>query len=217
MSSQLWENLSYVIFFAAIAGIIKFKKIHASYRPFIYFVWWAALNEIISTIAIHLWKSNAINSNIYVLFEFILIVWLFKKWSERRYAKWFFEILLGFGILFWIFDDCIINSIKNFNSLFRVFYSFVIVYLSIEEINTILFLRERKIFKNARFIISLIFIIYFTYKAIFEVFFYIDFNMTTVFYIRLYNVLIIVNLFSNVFYGIATLCIPRKQKFTLQY
>jgi hypothetical protein len=218
MSSEfLWQLLSYVIFIAAIIGLLRFKKIIPVYRPFFYFVWWSALNEVVSTITSNIWHNNAVNSNIYVLFEFLLIIWLFRNINQVVYPKWFFPVTVISGVLFWILDNLAFHSIFTFNSLFRVFYSFIVVYLSIEEINSLLFYRGKSIIKNPKFMICFIFIIYFTYKAAFEVFFFVDFRMSKVFYIKLYDILVIVNLFSNILYGVVALCIPTKRTFILPY
>lgn len=208
-------TLSLTVAIAAIIGVVRIKRIHHSYYPFICFLWLSVINELVSVILILKYKTNAPNSNIYILLEFIILLWLFSKWSFRK-KKQLIVILIIF-ILVWVVDNLLIHSLFQFNSAFTVLASCVILYLSINEINHLLFSEAKKLFGNARFIISLTFLIYFSYNATVEVFYIFKINFSDSFYHNLFLVLVFLNLFSNLMYAVATLWMPTKQKFSLPY
>lgn len=210
---QLFLSLTVAI--AALIGVVRIKRIHRSYYPFIWFLWLAVVNEIASLVMIRIFKTNAPNSNIYILLEFILLIWLFSNWSFRKHSR-LILILTTFSFL-WIIDNLIIHSLFEFNSIFTVAASFVILYLSINEINHLLFSEAKHLTRNSRFIISLTFLIYFSYNATVEVFYIFKINFSDSFYHNLFLLLVFLNLFSNLMYAIATLWIPTKQKFSLPY
>ncbi len=127
---QILAILSYLIFLAAIIGAIRFKRILKSFRPFIFFVWTASLNEIVSTLCIAFVKTNMVNVNIYVLIEYLLILLLFIKWDYFKRKRIFYNTLLIIGCIVWISDNLVFHSLDANNSFFEIFYSIVLVYLS---------------------------------------------------------------------------------------
>jgi len=207
--------LSFTVIIAAIIGVVRIKRIHHSYYPFICFLWLSVINELASVIFIRIYKTNAPNSNIYILLEFILLLWLFSTWSFRKKSQ--LIILLIILTLVWVADNLFIHSLFLFNSAFTVAASCVILYLSINEINHLLFSEAKNLLKNSRFIISMTFLIYFSYNATVEVFYIFKINFSDSFYHNLFLVLVFLNLFSNLMYAVATLWMPTKQKFTLPY
>jgi hypothetical protein len=201
---------------AGIIGIIRFNTIVRSYRPFLFFLWLSVFNDGISHLSVSLWKTNAPNTNIYVLVEFLLLMWLFKTWSQQKIRN-IEKVLVLLVILVWVYDNLIAHSLLTFNSLFRVCYSLVIMLYSINELNQTLLTERKNLLLNAKFIICVSFIIYFSYKAIVEVFYMMYPKLSFDFYNNLFVVLVFVNLFSNLMYALATAWIPTRQKFILPY
>ena len=120
-------------------------------------------------------------------------------------------------LVLWVADNLIIHSITNLNSFFRIGYSFVTVFLSVDQVNNMVVRERKSILRNARFIICLSFIVYYTYKATFEVFFVVKLPLSDYFYKNLFLIMVYVNLFANLLYAFASLWIPTRQKFTLPY
>lgn len=207
---------SFSIAIAAILGIIKYSSILKEYRPFIFLIWLGLLNEIVSLTFVFMKKSNSVNSNIYVFLEFFLILLLFYMWNSKR-IKWTYISLLLAGFCIWIIDNLLLHSLSERNSLFRVYYSFVIVLLSINQINRLIVNNKKNIFKNAMFLIYLTFIVYYSYKTFIEVFYIFHINFSTYFYTSIVLFLLFINFVANLAYAIAVLCIPKKREFTLQY
>ncbi len=212
----LTDLLSYVIVFAAVAGIVRFKRILKEYRPFVYLVWIALANEIISTLTIYAFRSNVANSNIYILAEYIMILWLFMRWDNLKRKRFYWLLLTG-GSFLWVIDNCIVHRLGITNSFSRIFYSLVFVYLSVEVVNTIIFYPVSNLFLNAKFLICIAFIIYYSYRGVFEIFFFLQIRMSNAFYVHLFRILVSVNFVANLIYFFSMICIPKKQKFILVY
>lgn len=177
-----------------------------------------AFREIVSDVWIRLHHSSiAVGSNIYTLIEFMLLLWLFARWNNSSHKPKFFLTVVCFGICVWVLDNVVLYSLQTENSVFRIVYSLILVYLSIEELNRLLYSREKNIIFNSKFIICIAFLVYYSYKATFEIFFMVQVGWSNDFYKRLFTIFIFVNLFSNILYALAVICIPKKQKFILPY
>lgn len=207
--------LSYSVLFGAIAGIIRFKYIVRDFYPFLFVIFLGAVNELISTVRIYNVGTNAINGNVYVLVEYLLIIYQFFKWDLFRRRFLFF--LAAVGIFIWATDNFILNSIVQNNSLFRTFYSLVIVMLSTNELSKLLVYERGPLIKNATFLICITFIFYYGCKAFVEAFnaFHIGFSHNLL--LNLWIILYFVNAIANLLYAIAILWIPRKREFILPY
>ena len=215
MSWTLNAIFSFSILLAAIIGIIRFKNISPNYYPFIFSLWIGSLNEIVSYFLIRNSVSNALNGNIYVLIESLLISWQFKKWDAFKNNRWVFEIIIILFVTSWIIENFFISRITSFSSYFRVLYSFIIVLISVNTINELIIRERRNIMKNSVFLICTAFIIYYTYKVLVETFWIYGLNYSRGFRNNVYFILTYVNLLANLIYALAVLWMPMKQRFTL--
>jgi hypothetical protein len=206
---------SYLI--AIYIGLVRFKHILKSYRPFIFWLCLAFTSELISRIVIVTGHSNAIIGNIYVLLEFPLILWLFKNWGIHQRKNKFYFILLIAGVGVWTWDSLINHPITHFSSIYRIFYSFVIIFLSIDQINYIITTERKNILRNSRFLICSSWLIFFTYKAVMESFLLFELNLSKQFWGNFFTIFRILILSLNLVYAVATLWIPTKQRFTQPY
>ena len=205
--------LSYSILIPAAVGIVRFTSITQDFYPFILLIWLGLVNETVSIILAYTIKSNVVNSNIYVLLEYFLILVQFYKWNGPRNSRLYYFFALT-GLSVWIADNVVINTVTENNSIFRIFYSSVITFFSIALINKV-FVRERNsLIKNAMFLICSTFFIYYSCKAFVEVFNAFHLGLSKQFNRYVFMILYLANSFSNIIYAIAILCIPRKQKFT---
>ena len=207
--------LNHSIVIAAVIAIIRFKAIIKSFHPFILFIWLGCINETVSLILIYSARSNAINSNIYVLFEYGILLFQFYKWNDSPFKKYLFFLLTGIAV--WCADNVIINELNENNSIFRIFYSFVIAFFSVNQINKIIIYERRSLVSNAEFLICITFLGYYSIKAFVEVSNAFHLALSNLFYRELWMILYFVNFLSNIMYAIAILCIPKKQEFTLPY
>lgn len=212
--SAIW---SMSIGIAAIIACWRFRTIHPVFRPFIYCTWLAFVNEILSISMVKAIHSNAVNSNIYVLLESLLIVWQFRKWGLFERYKIIFRSILVVLLLAWITENFIVSSIGHFSSWFRIFYSFIIVLLSISLLNRLILREKGLLLKNPIALICLTFIIYYTYKVLVETFWVYGLNESSTFRSKVYFILNYINLFSNLIYALAVLWMPTKHRFTMPY
>lgn len=199
----------------ALLIFIRKRRISSVYYPFAILLWIGALNELLSLTLIMAGYSNLINSNIYVLAEFIIIIFQFSIWNYwSARAKY---ILIFCGSIIWILDNFIFHSIDHNNSLFRMIYSAVVVCLSMEALSRTLLTVHRPVRKHPTILICFSFIIYYSFKAYGESFNVFHPNVDMRFYYNLWIILSVVGLFSNIIYTLSVLCIPRKMPFTIPY
>lgn len=201
----------------AILGVIRQHQDMRTYRPFFIFLLLGWLNEIVSTIVIHYGMSNAVNSNIYVLAEFLCILLLFRNWgtSPKRFTV--YRIVAIMITSFWIADNIVVNSITETNAVYRLCYSLVLVFFSVDQINHVVFMERTEILRNSKFIICSGFLLFFTFKALMESFYVFELGLSIKFHQRFMMVMVIVNVLVNLIYSIAILWMPRKQNFSLHY
>jgi hypothetical protein len=220
MDTYLFSQIgSYTIILAVIIGVVRFKKILETYRLFIYMIIIGLAIEIISYISIALDYSyiSRIATNFYVLFEYFLIFFLFKRWGVFTAYKSMFRIINIVILFIWVADNFLINTITETNSFFRVCYSTVLVLLSNNHLSRVMSLVQRNIHKNADFIICVTFILYFSSRAVFEVFYFIKAPFSNNFYLYIFLIFLSINILSNLLYAYAMLCLPTKQKFIQPY
>jgi hypothetical protein len=205
--------------FAGVIGLIRLKKMLPSYQPFvpfIYFAWLSLLNDTISVVMVAKTHLNSpINGNIYVLFEAYLFLWLFRNWGILKDKAWPLPVLAISLTMIWIYDNFLWHNLNNVNSLFRICYSFVLIFLAINQLNKLIVGERSNLLRNTKFLICIGICIFYSYIASIEVFYLIKLQASNNFISNIFLIHIIVNLFVNLIYGLAALWIPTKQKFTL--
>lgn len=217
MNYTLIVIFSFSIFIAVIISIVRFRFISRSFYPFVYCLWIGLINEGISYFITLSGHTNAVNNNIYILIESILIVWQFKRWGLFRRRRYLFGLIIFLFIGVWLIENFIVSHITLIGSYFRVTYSFIIVLLSIHLINELIVKERGNLLKNAIFLFCVTFVIYYTYKVFVEIFWLYGLNSSKNFRIRVYDILAYINLLSNLIYALAILWIPKRQKFTLPF
>lgn len=217
MTYDLVIIMGFSVFIAVLLSFIKFSRIGKIYYPFIFVIWLAALNELISYILINNGHFNIINSNIYSLLEALLLIWFFDKLGNFRKNRFMpFMFALSF-IMAWFIDNFVINQFGTaFTSWFIIIYSFPIVLWSINTINGLLF-REKELLKHPTFLICVGFIIFFTYRIVVEVFWMYGLMAKGELGRQVYHILSIINLLCNLIYALAILWMQKKQAFSLQF
>lgn len=166
--------LSQSILIPLVIMLFRIKKIPGDWMPFLVLLALGLLAEIASFIVIHYYKAgNAPVIKIYSLAECCLIYYLFYLWKNEKDAKTVFIVLTGISILAWIIEDIVFGGINTFSPFFRVGYAFVIVLLSINQINSMMVKQDGSLIKNPRFILCIGFIISFIYQIVYEASFYI--------------------------------------------
>jgi hypothetical protein len=201
------------ILLPALLSAVKFRNTDRSFYPFIFFIWIGALNEIISYLISIRGGSTTFNNNIYILAEALLILWQFREWDFFQNFKKGFPILFLLLVITWFFDYRTIQGLGSMNLNFRLFYSFLIVLMSIHVCNRLVFTFNGPLLKSPVFLICTSFILYFTYKILVEVFWIYGLNKAKNFRMDVYIIMAWINALANIIYLLAILCIPKKPRY----
>jgi hypothetical protein len=206
---------SYSIVIAVIIGLIRFPKIHRAYQPFIFINVVALLAEISSYILIYFKRSNAVSFNIMGLVEALLWLWQFKRWGIFNDRKWEYPFLVTLITGIWIFDKLITSNINSFTSWYSIASSFILVFLSINQVNRLIVTEKKNLFRNPSFLICSGMIIFYTYRIFVECFYLLEKTESNIFMVNIFTIMAIVNLFINLLFALATIWIPTRQRFSL--
>lgn len=197
--------------FAAVPGLIRFRKMEPAYQPFIIIVCLGFLNHGLSLTMVYYFGSNAVNANLYVITESLLYIWQFSNWGLFKKGNRTAFVLSGLLLAVWITDNLLWHTVQTPNSTFRIFSSFMMVFLAIEQLISLVTKAKINLLKNAVFIICCGLLIYFSYKAFIEVFFLVEYKPGTELVYRIYAIFIGVNFFVNFLFAWAVIWIPKKK------
>ncbi len=195
-------------------GMARFAGILPAYRPFVVFIWVAVANDLLSYLVINTKSNNVVNSNLYVLLEYGLLLVVFYRLNGSRAAKRYVW-LFGVGLLIWIGDNLLFHTLDHINSTYRISYSVIILLLSIRQLSDLIVSEKRSLARNAILWICISFMFYFSFRAFFETFYILQAPFSSSFYFNLFVIFWIINLLTNLTYAIAILWIPKKQEFTI--
>jgi len=159
--------LSQAIIIPIIVALIRFKKIDKAYYPFLILLLVGFLTELASFFCINVYKTNAPVLKIYSLAECCIILYQVYLWKNSAKYNRTFVVLVIICVVFWV-AETLLFTINTFSPYFRVFYAFIIVLLSINQINSMMFYQSVTLVRNPVFIISLAFIIFFLYQIVDE-------------------------------------------------
>lgn len=203
--------LSQSLLIPIIVGFVRLRHFNINYRPFFILLIIGFFAELASFIFIDQFhKSNAGVIKIYSLLESVILLYQFYLWKDERRRRLIFGFLWTACLVFWMVEVVLFNNLNTFSPYFRVFYAFVLVLLSINQINSMIFYHEGSLFKNPRFILCLGFIVIFLYQIIYEASFFIGSEQSTV-----ANKIIIgfgyINFAINLLYAVAMFFITGKK------
>jgi len=207
--------LNHSVVIAAAIAVLRFKIIDKNFQPFIFFIWLGLINETLSLVLIYTKGSNTVNSNVYVLLESLLILYLFFSWDSI--SKPLYSLLMFAAVSVWITDNLVVHNINGNNSVFRIFYSFIIIFCSLIQVNKLVISERVSLIKNPVFLICIAFLAYYACKAFVEVFNAFHLSLSHSCNRSIFTILYLADFLSNLIYAIALLCIPRKQLFTMPY
>jgi hypothetical protein len=202
--------LIFSILIPAVIGVLRIKKIDTKLYPFIFCIWVATLNEIVSAILTSFNINTAPNNNLYVLTEALLIGWQFRNWGLFSFYKHAFRLYILLAILAWLIETSFFRELHTINSGFRIACSFLIVLMSIHVNNKLIYHHRGRLLKSPIFFIGTGLIFYFTFKIFIEAFLLYGLAVGPAFYKSLFIILAWINLFTNLLFAYAILCIPKK-------
>ncbi len=205
-----------IMFISLVFLYIRRKNIDQLFLPFAVFICVAFLGQMIIELVIASGQHSAVYANCYVLVEFPVFLWMFYRWSSHKNAL-LFVTLFVLGLFIWVYDNFIFSSITITTSIYRIYYSLVLILCSINQTNKILFSDHGSLWKNAIFMVSSISIVYYSFRVFIESMFFFQAEMSNEFMRQVFLIMIIVNFFAHLIYTLAILCIPARKEFTLRY
>jgi hypothetical protein len=201
----------------AIIGMMRYRRILKAYHPFVIVLLLGWLNELISTLLIVAKQGNSVNSNIYVLAEFLGILLLFRNWGTNP-KRFLFYKLAGIAITFiWVLDNLILHRLSETNAGYRLCYSLLLAFLSVDQINHVVIIERTPIVRNPKFMICCGVLLYFTFRGLTESLMLFHLDLSTGFYSKYFLVLVVVNVIANLLYSIAVVWMPTRQGFCLRF
>jgi len=196
-----------------IIGLIRIRKIQSSYYPFVVLIMLGTLSEVCSFFSIRYFQSNAVVSNLWCLVECLLILYQFYRWRFHAKLRAWYWIVPALCVLVCLIENIAFMQITRFGHVFRIGYAFLLVMLSINEINYLITHENRQLFKNARFLICMGFIIFFLYQILFEGSLYIvETEGNAIISNKILSLAVYVNVLANLIFAVAMLFIPAKVK-----
>lgn len=217
MSYTWFLVLSGTIFIAALIGSVRFRKIAPGFHPFLICLWIGAVNEILSITLQRFGQTTAVNNNIYVLAEAVLLLWQLERWAAFDRFRQLFPALLFLFAGTWVTENMVLSSLSETRPWFRLLYSFIIVILAIQVLNRLIIYERRSLLQHPVFLICTGLIIFFTYKLMIEIFWINGFDSSPGFLINVYSIHAWINCLANIIYALAVLWMPAKQRFIFPY
>jgi hypothetical protein len=211
MIEMIPEILRYSIGLALAIGLVRLPVIDPAYRPFILLLAVTGIHAVLSGVLSGDNYWNTVHLNVYDLVVFLLIYWLFRNlgiFGQSKYA----EKLLLFPLTgFWYAENVVVHSIHEPNIWFTIISSLCIVLMSVHWVATLLVNEKSKLIWNPRFVISVAFVIFFSYKLMTDLFWLNGLGSSEEFKRLIDQIMLFVNFITNLIYAFAFLCIPRKQ------
>ena len=218
MNYYLVKALDLLIIIPAIIALLRVSKINSVFYPFLYSIWLGTLENVFSSIIVEFDYYNTIDFNIWLLLNAYVVLWLFKNWNLFDRSRKLYGFLIFLVTIVWTVETIFLSKLaEGFNSYFRILFSFMVILMSINTINSLL-MRERKpLLKNPVFLICSTFVLFNTIAVVAEAFFASNLQLGDQFRINMDRIIVFTSLLCNLIYALAILWMPKKQAFILQY
>ncbi len=203
------------IILPAIIGIARFREMKKAYYPLVYLTWFTTITYILKNILAFTIRDNSIGFNIHALGEGIIILMIFKEWKLFKNRIKLFNWVLGVYIFFWIIYFLGFGLINTFYSHFEIFRHFILVFLTVHLLNSMISNPEISLLKDARFYTCLGFLIYFILNCTTSAFWIFNLEIGSVYRFPLSFIVNATHALYYILLGIAILIVPKRQTFIL--
>ena len=217
MTFQITVALTLFALIPAILGAIRLPMISREFDPFIVCMWLYGINGGISYSVIDMGYYNIFHYNIWFLADAYTLLWVFKRWNLFESKKFHRSIAVFIGLC-WLTETIFFSKLLgDYNSYFRIIYSFIVILMSISMINALLLKATINPLKNSIFLICCTIILLNTISLISEAFFAYNLVLSNQFRIYMDHINTFINALCSLIFALIILWLPRKQAFTLQY
>jgi hypothetical protein len=151
--------------------------------------------------------------NVFSLAESLLLIYQFHRWgffTETRLKN--FYALVAMMLVGWIGQNFVFGSLSDPNRVYLVSYYFLVVILAIRQINKDMTTGQSTRDELARLIICTGILLFFTFGIIRETFTIFASLMSAELRDRIFLIVVVTNLISNIIYGFGALYIPKKKE-----
>jgi hypothetical protein len=194
----------YTILIPLVLTFLRYKKTDQTYHPFFWLIWLGTLGDISHKLSAKLFRTNAMSMNVYTILEALLVMYIFYRWDLFRKGLRTYYWIAGIYLAIFLVENAILMGPHDFNALGPVIFSFTIALTTIQMINKLIVESTTPLLKESMFYVCCGFILYFTYNALVEIFYFYGIN-------RMKWVQFTVNSLSNLLYAAAVLWTPRRK------
>lgn len=205
---------SFVIIIPALVAAIRYPVIDEVFRPLAYNLWIGLLAEILAHFFRITIKNNLYVFNVFMLFDFITFLWLFRSWGafekiSRQKRTWFLVIF----ILLWLWDNCYQHSLGGKNFIFRISYSLVLLLVAIDQMNNVVIKSNHSLKLNPYLYISVGIIFYYAYSIFISLFNSPLFRPSAQLWKWNMLIYVIINVCTNLLFAISFIWMRKKVRF----
>ena len=201
----------------AIVGWVRVIYINPVFYPFLISIWLNAVNTIFGSIIVQFGFYNIFHYNIWFLLDALILLWLFNRWNLFE-SKKVYHSLWVLLIICWLIEAIFLSKlIGDYNSYFRILYSFLVILMSISTINSLLIKERKPLLKSPMFVICCTFVLSNTIIVLGEAFFASRLQLGDKFRTNMDDMITYTSWLCNTIYAITILWMPKKQAFILQY
>jgi hypothetical protein len=194
---------------ALVLAILKFWG-NDLYRPFCFLIFLGGIIDISSLFT----GNNGINNlgfyNILILSQYCLIIYQLFKWgffNSRSYTSF---VSIAIITILWTvetYKHSLTGALNQYSLMFSSF--FIVIFITI-FINRLIFEKLNSLIIEARFLIAIGLLIYFTSNLIVFIFAMPQFEISRVLFIKIWSIHDIINAFTNLIFAVGLLCIKKK-------
>jgi hypothetical protein len=192
------------------AAIMRYKNADRSYRPFLYLIFISLVNELLVGFYLTNLSKNiqTLDWKLFNLLQWILLLIQFHYWGRLKKHKYLVAIILSVSLIGWVLENFIYSNIYAFNAVFLISYSFVLVLLSINTINSEVAEQNQSLSRNGLFFICVGLVIFFIYTIVVFLFLALDIKTDTVLMQKIFDIHVYVNALTNIIYAVGIYYIP---------
>ena len=210
MNASLNFIFSLSILFPAVVGVMRYRNADRAYRPFLYLIFISLFNELLVGLYLNDFSREVLTLNwqVFNLIEWILLWVQFHSWGRLKKYRYLYVTVLIISVAAWVFENFIYSNIYAFNPAFLISYSFVIVLLSVNTINSTVAEQNQSLGKNGLFIICVGLVICFIYTIVVFLFLALNVKYETLLMQKIFNIRVYVNALTNLIYAVGIYFIP---------
>lgn len=213
MNYSLVTVLSLSAALPAVLGLVRFQNIEPLFHPFVILTWAGLVSEVISLLLVHRGGENLVVYNLYLLAEYWLLLWQFRRWRLFGPKAGAYSLLLAVGTGWWLFESFVLDDLRQVNSYFVLGSSLAVVVMSIVTASRMLYFESYRLLCNAKFVICLGLLLYAGYSILVEAFLLFGLGQSRPFQVNVYRLLNFVNAFVNLVFAYSVLCMPTRLAF----